>query len=226
MVADRSFVRPVKSPVLFLFVALAILFPSRVRSEEQDILDSLKGHELEMGTEDPQTHQLVPSKYGDPYLARAEEDLSDIPRPWTVSKMIGIFKKETAAWPRRIVALPQKTNADAEEMERQWRSEVKRCRYLARVLAASRDPRAVVALGDMLDTEYPDNDGVVVALFDYFVHDMFYGLSPEERAKGRQSLNGLDYTIPATTRWWNNNKARLRDAAAALGKAVTKDDRL
>ncbi len=35
-------------------------------------------------------------------LARAENNLSDIPRPWTVPKMIAIFDKENEAWPRRI----------------------------------------------------------------------------------------------------------------------------
>lgn len=197
---------------------MAVLSPSRVYSEESDILDSLRGHELGIEVQDPQSSRFVSVKYGDPGLARAEENLSDIPRPWTVPKMIGIFKKESRAWPQRILALPQQTDADAQEMQRQWLRESKRCRYLARVLAASRDPRAAVALGDTLDTEYPDKTGVISALFDYFVQDMYYGLPPEKTAKGLESMNRLDYTIPAATRWWNDNKARLKEEAAALGK--------
>ena len=189
-----------KPSVLLVLVAMVILFPLRVCSEEQVLPAS-----------DP---RLADGTDSEARLARAENNLSDIPRPWTVPKMIGIFKRESEAWPRRIVLLPKQTDTDTEKMTLEWRRSLRRCRDLALVLAASRDPRAVVALGDMLDAEYPDKNGVIVALFDYFVHDMFYGLPPEEKAKGQQSLNGLDYIIPATTRWWNDNKARLRKEAA------------
>jgi hypothetical protein len=136
----------------------------------------------------------VPAKYGDPGLARAEQDLSDIPRPWTVPKMIAIFKK----------GQPQCVQEPA------------RCESLARVLAASRDPRAAVALGDTFGRWYPDQALVIQAFFDYFVKDMYYGLAPDDKNRSLETGNLFDFTIPATTRWWNDNKARLQKESAAL----------
>src|SRR5690349_11837594 len=107
LVADLVLVRLVKSRVLSLYVVMIILSPSRLWSEERDILDSLKGHELGIIVQDPESHRYVPVKYGDPRLARAEQDLFDVPRPWTVPKMINIFKKEREEWPRKIYALSQ-----------------------------------------------------------------------------------------------------------------------
>jgi hypothetical protein len=209
------YVRPMKLRVLSLSVVMVILSPSRLWSEEQDILDSLKGHELGITVQDPQSHRYVPVKYGDPRLARAVQDLSDIPRPWTVPKMINIFRKEREEWPRRIQAFSQQADSDAEEMQRHWS---KRFESLARVLAASRNPRAAVILGDTSNTWSPDQALVIMALFDYFVGDMYYGLPPDDKSRSWESFNGLELTLPATFRWWNDNKARLRKEAAALEK--------
>jgi hypothetical protein len=206
-----------KLPVLFLFVAVAILFPSRGWSDEPDILDSLKGHELGIKTQDPQSGRIVSVKYGDPHLARVEEYLSDIPRPWTVPKMIDIFKKERET-SLKIMALPRQTKSDAEERQRQWLRESERFESLARLLAASRDPRAAVALGDTFDRWDPEQPIVISALFDYFVGDMYYGLAPDDKSRRVEFGNMFEFTIPATMRWWHDNQARLRKEAAALAK--------
>ena len=58
----------------------------------------------------------------------------------------------------------------------------------------------------------------MAAFFDYFVRDMYYGLPPGDKARSWESFNALELIIPAATRWWNDNKVRLREEAAALEK--------
>lgn len=119
-------------------------------------------------------------KYGDPFLVQAADKLSDIPRPWTVPNMIRLFEQEKG----------------------------ERSEYLARVLAASRDPRAAVALGKALDDPGYKGFGACSSLFDYFVGDDSYGLPPENRLF-IWAGNALDLTIPAAHRWWVINRSQL-----------------
>ena len=211
--ADLVLVRPVKQSALFLLLTAVMLTPLRVWSDEQDILTSLKGHELGFQVQDPQSHRLVPAKYGDPHLVRAEQDLSDIPRPWTVPKMIDIFKKEREEWRRKIAALPP--GSESTQLWMKWQD---RCESLARVLAASRDPRAAVALGEAFEKWSPEQASEMEAMFYYFVSDYYYGLPANAKERKWESGNLLELTIPATKRWWNDNKARLEKEAVALAK--------
>jgi hypothetical protein len=208
-------VRPVKHSALFLLLTAVTLTPLRVWSDEQDILTSLKGHELGFLVQDPQSHHPVPAKYGDPHLAKAEQVLSDIPRPWTVPKMIAIFKKDRAEWWRKIAAIPRERAAESTEMQFKWDD---RCQALTRVLAASRDARAAVVLGEGSEKWSPEQFYMIDAMFDYFVGDMYYGLPPDAKERKWETGNMLELTYPATKRWWNDNKARLKKEAAALEK--------
>jgi hypothetical protein len=162
----------VKLPALLLLLTVGTLTPLRAWAEERDILDSLKGHELGILVQDPQSHQFVSVKYGDPHLAKAEQILSDIPRPWTVPKMIDTFKKEREEWRRKIAALPP--DKESIQLHIQWED---RCESLARVLAASRDPRAAVALAEAFEkSSGPEQVSEMEAMFYYFVSDYYYGL--------------------------------------------------
>jgi hypothetical protein len=144
-------------------------------AEEQDILKFAAKNPIGYRED----HEIP--KYGDPYLVQAADKLSDIPRPWTVPKMIRLFEKEKG----------------------------ERSRYLARVLAASRDPRAALVLGQALDDPgFDKHNGAHSALFDYFVEDDSYGLPPENRLF-IWAENALDLTIPAADRWWAINRSQL-----------------
>ena len=158
---------------------------ANVSAGEQDILKVAEKSPLDIRVEGQKI-----SKYGDPELVQAVQKLSDIPRPWTVPQMIGLFEKETG----------------------------ERAQFLAKVLAASHDPRAALALGKALDDPgfykaYAANS----ALFDYFVGDDTYGLPPENHLV-IWAGNGLDLTIPAAHRWWIINRSQLETEVAKMHK--------
>jgi hypothetical protein len=114
----------------------------------------------------------------------------------------------------------------------EWQQELQRRTDIARLLAASRDPRAAVTLGRTLDDtartasppgreltfgpplggEFPNAAAIYGALFDYFVADFNYGLPPEQWQGGRA---GRSYVlqVPPVRRWWAGNRARLSSVA-------------
>src|SRR5207247_454792 len=113
-------------------------------AEEQDILKAVLKNPLGITTDGK------PAKYGDPNLDMAVKGLSDISQPWTVPKLAKIFNSESSEWVRKIKQLI------TEKKNQMWASssdEDRRIAHLARVLAASRDPRAALTLGNVLKTE-------------------------------------------------------------------------
>jgi len=101
---------------------------------EPDILEFAERHPLGFST------SAGPAKYGDPELAKAVERLTDIPRPWTVPRILVLFEEIKQSWDTH--------DQDGKAFER-YRQ---RSGDLARVLASSRDPRAALALGRAMET--------------------------------------------------------------------------
>jgi hypothetical protein len=117
--------------------------------------------------------------YGDPDLERAESALHDIPRPWTVSRMLKHYR-DTRSVERKVLLLG--------------------------VLAASRDPRAAVALGETLHDEELDlRVAATLGIVDYFFEDRF----------GGADLQGM---MTDADEWWQANEARLRAEARRLAR--------
>lgn len=117
------------------------------------------------------------TRFGDSELERAERDLR-IPRPWTVSKMLLHFQKADS--------LPEKD-------------------LLLRVLAASRDPRAAVVLGETLPDE--DLDLRVAAAEGPFWYFLEF-----------QRGGNLESVISQADEWWRAHEPELRAEAARLAR--------
>ena len=115
-------------------------------------------------------------RYGDRDLEEAEVALADIPRPWTVERIA-------------------KEYASARDPKRRT--------HLLRVLAASRDPRGAIALGEALhDDELDVRVAATMGLHDYFL-PYFVG-------------GNLESAMTAADEWWARNEADLRKRAAAM----------
>ena len=206
------------------FFATAATGPPIVAREptpepEGDILEMAKERPLGVRVDG----QLA--RYGDPVLAAAVDHLSDVPHPWTVPQFIRLFNQTSSEWLRKLEATRA---ARRNEMWPEWRTELQRRQDLARILAASRDPRAALALGRTLDDtartasppgreltfgpplggEFPNAVAIFEAIFDYYVADINYGLPPEEW-QGVVAGKSYDFTVPAVRRWWAANRVRL-----------------
>jgi len=193
------------------FSALVILLLSVTTfAAERDILDIAKEHPLGI------TVNNVPAKYGDPDLAKAIDSLGDIPHPWTVPKTIELFQQEIVAWQRK---LQHQRDIKSDYMWDGWEREQKRCGYLATLLAASRDPRAAVVLGEDFGT--PDLPGwfeVMTGLLHYFVYDPRYRQLPAEERRPVVSTNLIPIWNREVKLWWELNKKDLEAAATAPEK--------
>ncbi|MCE5279519.1 MAG: prenyltransferase/squalene oxidase repeat-containing protein [Planctomycetaceae bacterium] len=124
----------------------------------------------------------VSPKYGAFEVDAAAKALADIPRPWTVEKMIALYR--TAKDPQRKA-------------------------HILWVLAASRDPRAGVLLGEVLintDEPGPQTAAATYGLMTFFVTEVVEG--------------GSEQHAQAVLQWWRKNERRLRAEAAALTPAV------
>ena len=172
---------------------------SQPRPRDFDILEYAKENPLNITTNAPGT-----PGYGDPFYKEAVAQLSDISPPWTVPKIIDEFEHEHAEW---IRLLKQNRPTPVERLLQL------RCRSLIRVLAASRDSRAIVVLAETAESgNSPEQADMYIALFDYVVRDYNCGLPPE-RWVGTFSGDFLDLTIPAVQRWWVMNKTLLKTQA-------------
>jgi hypothetical protein len=180
--------------------------PLSPQAVEKDILATAEANPLGM------TVNGKPAKYGDLYLERAVNGLPDIPMPWTVPKMVGIYERERDVW---LQHFQQAIDLRGNRLAPNWKAESDRCGYLARVLAASQDPRAAVTLGATLDKSENTTiwDSAERGLFDYFVRDMDYGLPPEQRHHGILPGSFLVEESAAVGRWWVANKDALRKQA-------------
>jgi RNA polymerase sigma factor (sigma-70 family) len=145
--------------------------------EDEDILKYADRFALKVLVSDPPGTPLRRPRYGDVDLEKAEKELAHIPRPWTLAKIITIYKEELKKPP-----LQQKHRY-----------------HLQHVLAASRDPRAAVLLGEALEGDHPDL-GAMEALRYYFIHPL-------------AGQGGTEAQIEAVLKWWQANEKRLRAEA-------------
>jgi hypothetical protein len=160
-----------------------------------------------------------PVEFGNPRLAKAAKRLSDIPRPWTVTKMISIYNRETKAYLHK----PQE-RADTHDPT-MWQGameEEEHCGHLAAVLAASRDPRAIIALTAAFErAEFP---GAIVAfkgLYDCLVIDVKnnpYKRLPPDPDAPEAYTNFYPEMIRQVKTWWALNKEQITKDAESLSR--------
>ncbi len=162
---------------------------------------------------------------GDPLLVKAAHALTDLPQPVTVPELVQVFAEESKEWTQHNYKVQAMSMDDPNRV--MWKTslaEDQRIGNLARVLAASHDPRAAVALGNTLDTSgfpFYGKSGAYEGLFDYFVHDLGYGLPPEQRDKiPRAFTNVLPWEDAAVQRWWAANRDDCEAAAAKMAVQV------
>lgn len=142
---------------------------------QPDILDRAAANPRDSRVSDGKGGMRTP-RYGDHALEQAERALTDIPRPWTVERILAAYA--TASAPERRA-------------------------HLLRVLAASRDPRGGLALGNALDDEALDvRVAATFGLLDYFLPVLHGG-------------GNMESAMAEAAAWWKENAARLRREAAA-----------
>jgi len=202
------------------FPLLAVLatfaFQSGLSAEEADIVELSQRHPLVSWDLNNR-----PIPYGDEMLGDAIHALAGIPHPWTVPKMIGIFETE-----RR--ALSEKDRGQRRIGSEPHSQEWERLRHIARLLAASRDPRATVVLEEALDSQDGLDHGLlhfelVDGLFNYFALDPTYQFIPA-RPMTYQDFDATNF-FPVEEEilkfWRTRNDKELRARAAAATAAAS-----
>ena len=187
---------------LILFsLFLILLAVDASAAAERDIMEIARERPLHI------TVNGDPAKYGDPNLAAAVDALEDIPQPWTVPAIIEVFDKESSAWLRKLQAQVDK---GSDQMWEGWEKESKRCGHLATLLAASRDPRAALVLGQALENpQSPGGVRVLEGLFHYFLPDPRYHQIHLE-VHGPQAYTNFYPEMGRRVRlWWTMNKEDL-----------------
>jgi hypothetical protein len=208
--------RIMKRTIQILISLFLVLQQVTASGAERDILEIVKEHPLNA------TVNGVPAKYGDPYLAAAVDALGDIPRPWTVPKIIEIFRSESDEWLRKLQA---KIDRKSDQMWKGLEPAGKRCGHLATLLASSGDPRAAVVLGSVLDNPQFDNPqfpltvrgSVIKGLSDYFLRDPRYHQLPKPDGPPRLIMV-VDPEISRVKQWWAINKEDLKASTEAQSK--------
>lgn len=137
--------------------------------------------------------------YGDRRVLEAEMALKDIPRPWTVPKLIKIFERESQDWSKQ---LKEKIDACDPVMWPNHIEDRKHLEHLATLLAVSRDPRAILVLGNSLETQnHPAGASIEHAFYTHLVfHPDYHAIEIKPSAGstggfGREAKN-----------WWSLNK--------------------
>jgi hypothetical protein len=152
-----------------LLIIVLLLCSSLVAvAQELDILELAARQPRGVKLVYPDGTYRIP-KFGDPDLEQAEKELADYPRPWTLSKVL--------AWYREADAGKARAN-------------------LLWVLAASRDPRAALALGEALyDESLEVRWAATYGLLEYF--------------NGMAGSGGTEQHMAAAREWWEKNRERL-----------------
>lgn len=165
---------------VLLIIAITVCCAFTALAQEGDILDFAAKHPRgEMITNPDGTYRIP--KFGDHRLERAVEELKDYPRPWTVPKVLAWYEE----------AKDGKIRA-----------------HLLWVLAASRDPRAALALGNALDDESLDvRMAATYGLLGYFM---------------RVGVNGgTEQHMLAVKEWWEKNRESIQKEAERLRLKAT-----
>ena len=177
------------------------LTAAAVHAQDVDILDAV--------LKDPRdvTVNGAPVRFGDPELDAAELALRDVlPRPWTVPRIVPLFEAAAAQFVRS-----GGINGDPRAYE-EWTALM---RHLGRIVAASRDSRAAVALGLVLDGErFPAMCPLAMGLRDYFGDGVGYQPVPEPGLTA--STNACPSYIDRARRWFQLNRQELERRAGAV----------
>jgi hypothetical protein len=146
--------------------------------------------------------------------ARALRD--GLPRPWTVPVVLKLYESATARWTGKMQVA---RDTRSTQMWPESDAELLIIEHLGTLLAASRDPRAVLVLGRQL--EAPDT-GLVRGggwladnLYRYVLNDPGY---PQLPAPDRPMAftNALPYMGEQSKRWWEMTRAEVERRAAAI----------
>jgi len=161
-----------------LLAVLVLCACARKTPTEPDILDLVAKNPRGEQVQAPDGTYRTP-RHGDATLEQAETKLRHIPRPWTVSKMIRHYREAKGVEERAL---------------------------LLRVLAASRDPRAAVVLGETLPDEKLElRVAATEGILDYFFDDRFGG-------------NNLEGQMTDADEWWRAHESGLRKEADRLAR--------
>jgi hypothetical protein len=162
-------------------VLCVAVFAVAAFGQERDILDFAAANPRASQVRNPDGTWRTP-KYGDYELERAAERLKDYPPPFTVPRVISWFRE----------AKDEKIRA-----------------ALLRMLAASRDARAALVLGDNLKAESLDaRVAATYGLLDYFIDYTIAG--------------GTEQHMIQAQEWWEKNRERLqRESEAILSKPLS-----
>lgn len=193
-----------------LLLVLAAFPAVAAAAQERDILDVALEQPLDT------TINGQPVRFGDPDLDSAEIALRDyLPRPWTTTHIHALF----LAARTRLEESWQQGNARVQDGNvDEWPALVEQ---LGTVLAASRDPRAALTLGQVL--ENPESYGVTcmlsIGVVNYFGADSSYQRPAFEGPSASTSACGGLY-IPFAHEWWLLNQREVERRAAAVTAAL------
>ena len=165
---------------VILIIVCVTVFAANAFAQERDILDFATKNPGRWQAQNPDGTYRTP-KYGDNELEKAVEQLKNYAQPFTVPKAILWYRK----------AKDEKIRAS-----------------LLRVLAASRDPRAALVLGNALRDNSLTRFAATYGLMDYFM--LTTGIS-----------GGTEGHMIAAQEWWEKNRARLEKEAKRVGSKAT-----
>jgi hypothetical protein len=167
---------------------------------ERDILDAAL--ERSQGT----TVNGQPVRFGNPELDSAEIRLRDyLPRPWTATRIHALY---LAAYKRLGES---ETNDSLQDQFSEWRALVE---ALGTILAASREPRAALALGRALNDSRVMTCALHRSFLQYFGSDGSYQRPPAEESVPHAG-NGCELWPENALKWWLLNERELERRAAA-----------
>ena len=147
---------------------------------EPDLLDQIAKQPPKASRQD-ENGQFVHAKYQHFEVDEAVAALSDVPRPWSVERMLHLYTQER---------------------------DPKRKAHILWVLAASRDPRAGLILGqDLTASDLVVRVAATYGLMDFFMDGPVTG--------------GTEQHMSAAQKWWKANRQQLESTAIELGKKDT-----
>lgn len=189
-----------------LLLALGTIAVYAAPAPERDILD--------IATEQPAgiTSNNQPIRFGDPDLDSAEITLRDyLPRPWTTTRIHALF---LAAYTRLGEAQKQTNVSSQDRVTDEWTALAEQ---LGSILAASRDPRAALALARVIES--PERlmltCGLASNFMTYFLGDTSYQ-SPPAEAPVPRAFNGCSEFPKQVHAWWLLNQKEVERRAAAV----------
>ncbi len=179
-------------------------------AQERDILDAAAEHPLGY------TFGDQPMRFGDPNLDGAEKMLRNfLPRPWTTTRIQALFE---AARTR----LGESMKESDERQQDQFFDWMTLMEQLGTILAASRDPRAALTLGRLLESS--DDRLLTYALssrfMDYFGSDASYQRPPAKEQVTRACYGGCGDLSQDALKWWQLNRRDVEQRAAAITAAL------